>query len=71
MTNLIVRAIQDTQQVRWVTARGQTKSKPMPHLKPVEEVIQDPDPDQSWMDTPMPKGKFYEWVLEVLPGLDA
>jgi hypothetical protein len=34
----------------------------MPRLKPVEEVIQDPDPDQSWMDTPIPKSKFYKWV---------
>jgi hypothetical protein len=36
----------------------------MPRLKPVEEVIHDPDPDQSWMDAPMPKVKFYQWVQE-------
>jgi hypothetical protein len=36
----------------------------MPRLKSVEEVIQDPAPDQSWMDKPIPKTKFYEWVLE-------
>ncbi len=62
MTNLIACAIQKAQQVRWVTARGKISSKPMPRLKSVEEVIQDPEPDQSWMDTPMPKSKFYEWL---------
>jgi hypothetical protein len=64
MTNLIVLAIQKARKVRWVTARGQIGSKPMPRLKTVEEVIQDPEPDQSWMDTPMPKMKFYQWVQE-------
>ncbi len=63
MTNLIVLAIQKIQQVRWVTGRGYISSKPMPRLKSVEEVIQDPEPDQSWMDTPMPKAKFCKWVL--------
>ena len=62
MTNLIIRAIQKARQVRWVTAKGSVSSKPMPRLKPVEEVIQDPGPDQSWMDTPIPKRKFYKWV---------
>ena len=62
MTNLIVCAIQKTQQVQWVTGKGHISSKPMPRLKPVEEVIKDPEPDQSWMDAPMPKAKFYEWI---------
>ena len=64
MTNLIVLAIQETRQIRWVTGKGYISSKPMPRLKPVEEVIQDPDPDQSWMDNPLPKTKFYKWVQE-------
>jgi len=65
MTNLIVHCIQETRQVRWVTAKGHISSKPMARLKSVEEVIQDPEPDQSWMDKPMPKTKFYEWVQQV------
>ena len=64
MTNLMVLAIQKVRQIRWVTGRGQISSKPISRLKPVEEVIQDPEPDQSWMDTPMPKVKFYKWVQE-------
>ncbi|HDO21385.1 MAG TPA: hypothetical protein ENG86_00830 [Nitrospirae bacterium] len=64
MTNLIVRGIQEARQVRWVTGKGHISSKPMLRLKSVEEVIQDPEPDQSWMDNPLPKTKFYEWVQE-------
>ena len=64
MTNLVILAIQKARQTRWVTARGQINSKPTPRLKSVEEVIQDPEPDQSWMNTPIPKFKFYEWVQE-------
>lgn len=66
MTNLIIRAIQDARQVQWVTARGYVSSKPMARLKTVAEVIRDPGPDQSWMDTPIPKHKFYQWVQEAL-----
>jgi len=62
MTNLIVRAIEEAREVRWVTRKGDIRSKPMSRLKPVEEVIQDPEPDQSWMDKPLPKAKFFEWV---------
>ncbi|MGW8192785.1 MAG: ribonuclease H-like domain-containing protein [Desulforhopalus sp.] len=62
MTNLIIKAILEAQQVRWVTARGSVGSKPMPRLKTVEEVILDPGPDQSWMDTPIAKEKFYSWL---------
>ena len=64
MTNLVVLAIQKARQTRWVTGRGHISSKPTPRFKSVEEVIRDPEPDQSWMDTPIPKVKFYKWVQE-------
>ncbi len=66
MTNKIVQAIQQAREVRWVTGKGTIRSEPMPRLKTVEEVIQDPAPDQSWMNTPIPKLKFYRWVQEAL-----
>ena len=66
MTNSIVRVIQKAREVRWVTGRGHISSKPMSRLKTVEEVIQDPEPDQSWMDNPLRKTKFYKWVQEAL-----
>ncbi len=66
MSNLIVCAIQNARQVQWVTARGHISSKTMPRLKSVAEVIQEPEPDQSWMDSPIPKSKFYKWLQEAL-----
>ena len=64
MTNQIVLAIEKAGQVRWVTGKGYISSKPMPRLKPVEEVIKDPEPDQSWMDKPLPRSKFHRWAQE-------
>ena len=64
MANLIVLAIQSAREVRWITSKGLISSKPMPRFKTVEEVIQDPEPDQSWMDEPIPKIKFYKWIQE-------
>ncbi|GBE04894.1 MAG TPA: hypothetical protein ENH31_08010 [Nitrospirae bacterium] len=64
MTNLIVRAIQESREVRWVTASGRVRTEPMPQLKPVQQVVNEPVADQSWMDTPIPKTKFYKWLQE-------
>ena len=68
MTNLVVIAIRKTRSIRWVTSRGHISSKAIPRLKPVEEVIEEPEPDQSWMDRPIPKSKFYKWVLDAMEG---
>jgi hypothetical protein len=65
MTNLIVRAIQEAGEVRWLTSKGTVSRESMPHLKTAQEVITDPGPDQSWMDTPLPKTKFYQWVQDL------
>lgn len=65
MTNLIVRAIQECGEVRWLTSKGTVSSEPMARLKRAEEVINDPAPDQSWMDAPLPKSKFYRWTQDV------
>jgi hypothetical protein len=66
MTNQIVLAIDHARKVQWVTARGKVSAKPMLRLKPVAEVLRDPEPDQSWMDTPMPRLKFYDWVQQAI-----
>jgi len=67
MTNLIVRAIQEAREVRWLTSKGSISSEQMERLKRVEEVIADPDPDQSWMDKPLQKAKFHQWVQDIKP----
>lgn len=69
MTNLIVRAIQETGEVRWLTSKGTVSRESMPVLKTAQEVINDPAPDQSWMDTPLPKTKFYKWIQDLGLGI--
>jgi len=64
MTNEIVMAIQRAGCIRWVTSQGRVKSEPMERLKTAEEVIQDPGPDQGWMDRPIDKASFYSWFPE-------
>jgi hypothetical protein len=66
MTNLIINAILETRQVRWLTTKGYIKAKPMPKLKPAREIITEPIADQSWMDNPIPKNKFYGWAMKGL-----
>ena len=64
MTNFIILAIKNAGLVKWVTSRGRISSETLSHLKTVEEVIQDSEPDQSWMDNPLLKIKFFEWIQE-------
>lgn len=64
MTNKIIRAINETRQVRWVTTKGTIKTIPMPKLKTAKQIIKEPIADQAWMDNPIPKSKFYEWALK-------
>jgi len=69
MTNQIVAAILERREVRWITQTGQARAEPMPKLKTVEEVLRDPEPDQSWMDKPLLRSKFTKWIPDHL--LDA
>jgi hypothetical protein len=66
ITNQIVAAILERREVRWVTARGDKRFEPMPTLKTVAEVIKEPIADQSWMDSPLSKGSFYDWIPHVI-----
>src|SRR5205823_3446038 len=67
MTNLIVAAIRRERRVRWITTKGDNKSVPMPRLKRVHEVLCDPEPDQSWMDRPLRRARFCEWIPAKAP----
>ena len=62
ITNQILNAIIQTSQIRWVTTKGKKSSENITRLKPVHQIINDPPPDQSWMDTPIPKERFYSWL---------
>jgi len=62
MTNQIVAAIIERRGVLWVTRNGAVSREPMPILKTVETVLKDPEPDQSWMTTPIPRSRFHHWI---------
>ena len=62
MTNQIIAAIIERQGILWVTKKGIVNNEPMPCLKTVEEILRDPEPDQSWMSTPIPRSKFHNWL---------
>lgn len=71
ITNKVIRAIQNAQQVLWINSQGSVSSRPLSYLKPVEEIIKDPEPDQSWMDNPIPRNKFFKWVEDTTKGIKA
>lgn len=62
LTNEIVRRIVSGKEILWITKTGGTCSEPMAVLKPVAAVLQDPEPDQAWMDRPLPRRKFCGWL---------
>ena len=65
ITTAIVERIQRTGNVSWVTKRGTVKTEHIGKLKRVREVLKAPEPDQSWMDTPIRREKFVRWILGV------
>jgi len=62
MTNEIVSAIVRKRKIAWITQRGKCSSVHIPSLRTVEDCLQDPMPDQGWMDSPIPQEKFTAWL---------
>jgi hypothetical protein len=62
ITNQIVAAILERRELRWITRDGTLRKEPLPILKTVQQVLREPEPDQSWMSTPMPRSKFHHWL---------
>ena len=48
--------------IRWVTRKGDVRSEPTGRLLTVRKVLSEPEPDQSWMDSPIPRAKFVAWM---------
>lgn len=49
--------------LEWVSKSGKRMRVPMrPHT--VHDCMSFPDPDNSWMDNPIPKSSFYGWVVQ-------
>lgn len=65
ITHDIVTRIDAEGQITWRTKRGDIRSEYIGPLKTTQEVLLEPEPDQSWMDSPIPRRKFYDWIVEV------
>jgi len=61
MTNLIAKEIIKRKEMAWVTQKNEIRTEPILRLKTVAEILKDPEPDQSWMKTKLPRKSFYEW----------
>jgi len=62
ITEAVVARIEETGGVTWRTSRGTLSTEPMPKLKQIRELLNAPEPDTSWMDSPLPRSKFTSWL---------
>jgi hypothetical protein len=65
ITNLVIQQILDKKSIAWITQKGERKTEPIHLLKTVEEILKEPEPDQSWMSQPISRRSFIEWLREV------
>lgn len=62
ITNETMRVIAERAEICWTTRNGVLRTEPVPKLKTVETVLSEPEPDQSWMDSPLRRAKFAHWL---------
>ena len=62
ITNQVVEAIESARCIRWINTRGDKSRQPITELLPAYQVLRQPFPDQSWMDSPINPKKFYRWI---------
>ncbi|MFQ5805829.1 MAG: hypothetical protein ACE5I3_05195 [Phycisphaerae bacterium] len=62
ITVKLVERIEQTRCVRWVTRKGDVRSERLGELLTVRQVLAEPEPDQSWMDSPIRRVKFVAWM---------
>lgn len=62
ITNAAVAAIHRSKAISWITQKGERRQEHIGALKTVREVLAEPEPDQSWMKTPIRRDKFVGWI---------
>lgn len=62
LTNQVVAAIEQAACVKWRTKKGTISSESLPRLRQVQDVMKDPEPDQSWMSEPKPMSSYWAWM---------
>ena len=61
ITNDIIAVILKQKEIRWITKDKKQRNEPISRLKSVQEILREPEPDQSWMNSPIRRSEFYEW----------
>jgi hypothetical protein len=63
ITLQVAHACEKTRSFSWITRKGSVGSMELRHgWLPVKEALCLPEPDTSWMDDPMPRERFIEWI---------
>jgi hypothetical protein len=65
ITNLIIKEIIKRKEIAWVTQRGEIRTEPILRPQTIEQILQSPQPDQSWMKTKIERKDFYKWFLTI------
>ena len=62
ITVRVAEAIESKRHIRWRTRKGTVSDVSLAKLPAVRDAMKLPEPDQSWMDKPMRRTRFYEWM---------
>jgi hypothetical protein len=63
ITLQVAHACDKTRSFSWITKKGSVGSMELRRgWLPVKEALRLPEPDTSWMDDPMPRERFIEWM---------
>ncbi|MBK8177567.1 MAG: hypothetical protein IPK67_01390 [Planctomycetes bacterium] len=62
LTDAVVARILETGEIRWRTKKGTLSREALRRLLPVRDLLHAPEPDVSWMTTPLPRSKFTAWL---------
>ncbi len=59
----LARACETQRSLRWLTKTGSLRDRKLPRgWLTVDEARRLPEPDTSWMDDPMPRSRFTDWL---------
>ena len=62
-TLAIGQACEERKEICWITRKGYPSCKPLEHgWLTVTQALALPEPDTSWMDSPMQRSKFTDWL---------
>ncbi|MHC4621366.1 MAG: ribonuclease H-like domain-containing protein [Planctomycetota bacterium] len=67
-TLAVAEAVDTAGRLNWTARSGRPNSWTCSNWLTVEEAMELPEPDVSWMSAPWPRSKFYSWLQDIAPG---